>query len=398
MSARMRQNGAISPPKLAVAGLFAGIGGLEVGFERTGRFETRLFYENDDAASAVLAHHFPAVPNRGDVCLPDPLPEGLDVLTGGFPCQDLSQAGSTRGIDGSRSGLVRQVFRLLEERRVPWVVLENVPFMLQLCGGAGMRFIVDELERLDYRWAYRIVDSRAFGLPHRRRRVFLIASQDRDPAPALLGCDAGSVEEPQEANGEPVGFYWTEGVRGLGWAVNAIPTLKGGSTVGIPSAPAVWLPHGEIVTPSIEAAERLQGFDSGWTAPALAVARPGYRWKLVGNAVTVDAAEWLARRLLAARSGDDSALPAIPVLIGDSWPRAAFGSRDGRYALDVSEWPEQRPRRPLLTVLGNDRAPLSERAATGFLKRYQSGGLKRRPTFIKALEDHINAVRQSGAA
>ena len=68
----------------------------------------------------------------------------------------------------------------------------------------------------------------------------------------------------------------------MGWAVDAIPTLKGGSTIGIPSAPAIWLPDGRIITPEIRDAERLQGFAEDWTNPAIAVTKPGYRWKLVG--------------------------------------------------------------------------------------------------------------------
>ena len=96
------------------------------------------------------------------------------------------------------------------------------------------------------------------------------------------------------------GFYWTEGIRGLGWAFDAIPTLKGGSTVGIPSPPAIILPDGIIVKLNIQDAERIQGFEAGWTQPAELVARPGMRWKLVGNAVTVGAAEWIGRRIDAA--------------------------------------------------------------------------------------------------
>ena len=96
------------------------------------------------------------------------------------------------------------------------------------------------------------------------------------------------------------GFYWTEGLRGLGWAVDAVPTLKGGSTIGIPSPPAIWNSgDGSITTPDIRDAERLQGFDADWTLPALDVGgvRRGHRWKLVGNAVSVPVARWVGDRL-----------------------------------------------------------------------------------------------------
>src|SRR5205085_1161789 len=108
-----------------------------------------------------------------------------------------------------------------------------------------------------------------------------------DPRDVLLTQDIGEPE-PQDPRGLACGFYWTEGVRGLGWAVNAVPTLKGGSSIGIPSPPAVLMPNGAIVKPDIRDLERMQGFDVDWTKPAERIVRKGHRWKLVGNAVTVD--------------------------------------------------------------------------------------------------------------
>src|SRR5690606_34087803 len=135
--------------------------------------------------------------------------------------------------------------------------------------------------------------------PQRRRRVYLLASLEGDPRTVLFADEAGPAAEPK-LNGHQVacGLYWTEGIRGLGWAVDAVPTLTGGSTVGIPSAPAILLPNGNVVLPDIRDAERLQGFPADWTKPAEKVARPGVRWKLVGNAVSVLAAEWIGRRMV----------------------------------------------------------------------------------------------------
>ena len=99
--------------------------------------------------------------------------------------------------------------------------------MLQLDRGRGMRFLVDELESRGFAWAYRVVDTIAFGLPQRRRRVILLASRTDDPRKVLFADDA----MPADATfSEDVwcGFYWTEGLRGLGWAIDAVPTLKGG--------------------------------------------------------------------------------------------------------------------------------------------------------------------------
>ena len=250
---------------LSVVGLFAGIGGLEVGLGEQG-WRTELFCEIDPAAAAVLKHHFPDVPLVKDVARLRGLPGATELVTAGFPCQDLSQAGRTLGISGERSGLVGHVFRLVRYRKGPrWLLLENVPFMLKLDRGRAMLHLTTELEALGYRWAYRVVDARAFGLPQRRQRVMLLASRTEDPREVLFAGDAGApTDDDQDARA--CGFYWTEGVRGLGWAVDAVPTLKGGSTIGIASPPAIRRQRTrEIVTPGITDAERLQGFDPDWT-------------------------------------------------------------------------------------------------------------------------------------
>ena len=124
-----------------------------------------------------------------------------------------------------------------------------------------MRYLINELEDRGFRWAYRVVDSRSAGVAQRRQRVIMVASRTRDPANVLLVDDAGEPSDDYYADAA-FGFYWTEGLRGLGWARDAVPTLKGGSAVGIPSPPAVWIlsaPLGQrIVVPSIAEAEALQ--------------------------------------------------------------------------------------------------------------------------------------------
>lgn len=110
--------------------------------------------------------------------------------------------------------------------------------MLQLERGKAMRYLVDELEARGYSWAYRVVDTRAFGLPQRRQRVILLASRTEDARDVLFADDAAPVNTPFSPD-LWCGFFWTEGLRGLGWAVDAVPTLKGGSTIGIPSPPAI---------------------------------------------------------------------------------------------------------------------------------------------------------------
>ena len=280
----------VKVPGRNVVGLFAGVGGLEAGLQRAGHNILRLC-ESDPAAQEVLQERFKDADFDGDVQDLKRLPPETELLALGFPCQDLSQVGTTNGINGEKSGVVSNVFALLKRKRVPWVLIENVPFTLHLNRGSGIRFLIEKLEGLDYRWAYRVVDSQAFGLPQRRRRLYLLASRETDPAPVLLNQDARNPCIEDDYRNRACGFYWTEGNKGLGWAVDAIPPLKGGSDAGIPSAPGIWLPDGRVVTPDIRDAERLQGFRTDWTKPALRVAKPGYRWRLVGNSVSVPVAQ-----------------------------------------------------------------------------------------------------------
>jgi DNA (cytosine-5)-methyltransferase 1 len=374
-----------------MVGLFAGIGGLELGLGAHG-WDTELLCEIDPGAQAVLSARFPDVVVHADVTRLRALPAGTDLVAAGFPCQDLSQAGRTAGITGARSGLVDEVFRLVRRRRGPrWLLIENVPFMLQLDRGQAMRHITGALADLGYAWAYRVVDARAFGLPQRRQRVLMLASRTEDPRPVLFGTDAGPrlVGDPDT---DPCGFYWTEGVRGLGWAVNAVPTLKGGSGLGIASPPAVRLPSGEIVTPGITDAERLQGFARDWTAPALTVpgVRRGHRWKLVGNAVSVRMALWIGGRLALAESGraDAGAVPGEQPLSGHRWPAAAWGRAGAAYRVPVSTWPVHEPYEDLRWFL-DDAQLLSARATAGFLRRAGRGRLRFPPGFLADMERHL---------
>lgn len=373
---------------LHVVGLFAGIGGIELGLHLSGH-KTVLLCEVDEAAQAILRARFSREPLVGDVRDIDRLPPA-DLVCAGFPCQDLSQAGRTAGITGRRSGLVSEVFRLVDGRQPEWLLLENVPFMLQLDRGHAMTYLTRELTVRGYTWAYRVVDSRAFGLPQRRKRVVLLASRVQDPRAVLFADDVGAPAEP-DLSAVGCGFYWTEGIRGLGWAVDAVPTLKGGSTVGIPSAPAIRLPRGEgIVVPDIRDAERLQGFLADWTLPATeAGMRRGVRWKLVGNAVSVPMAQWVGERLAQPGSYDGSRDRSL----GAKWPHAAWGDAQHSCAVNVSDWPVRHPRPHLLDFLQHPLAPLSVRATAGFLARTRRGRLRFPPGFLEDVAHHLERSR-----
>lgn len=375
---------------MRVAGLFAGIGGLELGLHEDGH-QTILFSESWAPAAAVLESRFPGIPNAGDVTQLKSLPT-VDLLTAGFPCQDLSQAGKTAGIEGKKSGLVDQVFRLIDSSRPRWVLLENVSFMLRLDRGSAMDRLVSAFEDRGYRWAYRVVNSLSF-VPQRRERVFFLASLDGDPADILLVDDVEPIPSNTTLDTHAHGFYWTEGIRGLGWGADCVPTLKNGSTIGIPSPPAILLPNCEIVTPDIEDAERLQGFKPGWTEPAEAVGRASFRWSLVGNAVTKPVAGWIGKRL--GRPGLYDRARDAAVLKTSDWPRAARLDGGVRREVRISSFPAWRRRKPLHEFLQYEPQLLSARATAGFLSRIEKSSLRFAPGFkdrVRAHLDHVRAI------
>tara|TARA_Y100000310_G_scaffold36352_1_gene34240 strand:+ start:127 stop:1338 length:1212 start_codon:yes stop_codon:yes gene_type:complete len=381
---------------LKTVALFAGIGGIEEGLRRSGH-EAIQFCEVDPGARRVLAERFPGVDIVEDVRDYRELPVEADLITAGFPCQDLSQAGRTLGLDGERSSLVEEVFWLMRHSRRPnWLLLENVPFMLRLARGEALKVILENLEDLDYRWAYRVVDTRAFGLPQRRKRVFILASLHSDPRGVLLADNEPELVEGSAPDGRACGFYWTEGTRGLGWAVDGIPTLKGGSTVGIPSPPAIWHPRAGIIRPGLRDAERLQGFDPDWTQPAAEIVRNSMRWRLVGNAVTVDVAEWIGARL---RQPLTYVSDADPILAdGEKWPNAAYNVGEGRFTSPVSSRPRAIQSPALADFLNlAESQPLSLRATAGFLKRFEASSLRKPEGFLEALQRHL-ALMKSDAA
>jgi len=162
---------------LSFGSLFSGIGGFDLGLERAG-MECAWQVEIDPACLSVLAAHWPAVPRLEDVThvqLAD-LPAPVDLICGGFPCQDLSVAGRRAGLAGERSGLWFEFHRILAEARPRWCIIENVPGLLSSNGGRDFAVILRGLEQLGYHAAWRVLDAQYFGVPQRRRRVFVVGS------------------------------------------------------------------------------------------------------------------------------------------------------------------------------------------------------------------------------
>jgi DNA (cytosine-5)-methyltransferase 1 len=175
------------------ASFFSGVGGLDLGFEKAG-IKTVSVCEIDPYASSVLAERFPDAPNLGSITEvnADDIPEA-DIWSGGFPCQDLSTAGKRAGFAGKRSSLAFTFLDLVEQRRPRWILLENVPGLFTSNKGADFARLLHEMEQLGYSVAWRTLDARYFGVPQRRRRVFIVASLEPDRAAEVLfeckGCE-----------------------------------------------------------------------------------------------------------------------------------------------------------------------------------------------------------------
>lgn len=176
----MRRGNITEPFK--VLSLFAGIGGFDLGLERTGGFKTVAFCEIDPKAQLVLAKHWPDVPCYDDVrSLTAELlaSDGIHVnaIVGGFPCQDLSSAGARAGLGGDRSGLWFEMARLIGELRPRWVIVENVAELL----ANGFDTVLRTLASLRYDAEWQCIPACAVGAPHERDRVWIIANPSEEP-------------------------------------------------------------------------------------------------------------------------------------------------------------------------------------------------------------------------
>lgn len=158
--------------------LFSGIGGFSLGLERTGSFKTVAFCEIDHAATRVLKRHWPNVPVHADVSAitAKEVNERIDVLSAGFPCQDISLAGTGAGLDGERSGLFYQVIRILREfkeagRPIKYALLENVSALRT----RGLDEVLRAFAEIGYVCEWHCIPASYVGAWHRRDRIWLLA-------------------------------------------------------------------------------------------------------------------------------------------------------------------------------------------------------------------------------
>ncbi len=326
---------------LTVGSLFSGIGGLDLGLERAG-MEVRWQVEIDKAAQSVLRRHWPDTALYDDVTALGGDIERVDLICGGFPCQDLSVAGRRAGLAGERSGLFYEFMRVVGELSPTWVLIENVPGLLSSNGGRDMGTVLGTVGELGYGWGYRVLDAQYFGVAQRRRRVFIVGclgdaaraaqvllepescSGDSPPrreagtrvtggVAACLnsgGNNGGFRTEPGEhlvaacasskwakGTGRPAGDECVFGLElgnqgsggNVGWHQAARPfrAMDTNCPPGVVQGTAV-----RRLTPT--ECERLQGFPDGHTEGQSDSAR----YRQLGNAVCVPVAEWIGRRIM----------------------------------------------------------------------------------------------------
>jgi DNA (cytosine-5)-methyltransferase 1 len=172
--------------KLTGVSLFAGVGGFDLAMERNG-VEVVANVEIDKQCQKVLAKHFPKAKQFSDITDvkgSDLIAAGFEpnrgIITGGFPCQDLSVAGKRAGLVGERSGLFWEIARLIEETKTEWFILENVPGLLTSNKGKDFGVVIGTMADIGYSLAWRVLDAQHFGVPQRRRRVFIVGRRTGD--------------------------------------------------------------------------------------------------------------------------------------------------------------------------------------------------------------------------
>jgi len=166
--------------------LFAGVGGFDLAMENN-NIKVVATCEIDKNASKILQKHFPNAKLFSDVqevTGEQLISAGFDprngIITGGFPCQDLSVAGKRAGLAGERSGLFWEIARIIQETETEWFILENVPGLLSSNKGKDMGVVIGTLVDLGDSVAWRVLDAQYFGVPQRRRRVFIVGRRNPD--------------------------------------------------------------------------------------------------------------------------------------------------------------------------------------------------------------------------
>ena len=203
--------------KLTGVSLFAGVGGFDLAMQRQG-VKVVASVEIDKNCNKVLAKHFPDTKQFNDITTvkgSDLIEAGFvpsrGIITGGFPCQDLSVAGKRAGLAGARSGLFWEIARIVEETQSEYAILENVPGLLSSNNGRDFAVVLGTMADLGYSVAWRVLDAQYFGVPQRRKRVFIVGRRDPNsisPAEVLFNSSRRrrSLTQEQSSRQEVAGL------------------------------------------------------------------------------------------------------------------------------------------------------------------------------------------------
>jgi len=290
---------------LSFGSLFTGIGGFDLGLERAG-WECRWQVELDPWRRQVLARHWPDVPRWADV-RDFPYPNkvgvgsgllkqgrsdyrrdlGVDLICGGFPCQDLSVAGKRAGLAGERSGLFFEFARIAQTFRPTWLLIENVPGLLTSAKGHDFAVVVDTLADIGYGLAWRILDSQYFGVPQRRRRVYIVGHLGAPcPPEVLFEPEGGGGDTPAGGKaGEGVAHALRSSPRGVDEHTGTTDQYLAGQIVS------------QCASPDADGMRAATGVPCGLDPDARTP--DGRRYAALGEAVTVNVIQWIGSRLLA---------------------------------------------------------------------------------------------------
>ncbi|MGC2407008.1 MAG: DNA cytosine methyltransferase [Candidatus Cybelea sp.] len=300
--------------KLKLASLFTGIGGFDLGFHRTGAFEITLQCEIDRFCTRVLENAWPTVGRFADIkkVKSADIPVS-DLWVAGFPCQDVSVArmGPRAGLGGARSGLFHEFARLLGECRPGVFILENVPGLLSSHKGRDFQVVVRTLADLGYSVGWRMLNSKNFGVAQSRQRVYIVGCYREAKGPFEIlfepECSEGNVTSGKQDGAtalSPFKEVLGNTVKGpvfqrIAYCLYACSARHTGTDW---SRTYVTYPDGRVRRLTPRECEIVQGFPEGWTlveGGSIDQDRlDSLRYQALGNAVTVNVAEWLARRVL----------------------------------------------------------------------------------------------------
>jgi DNA (cytosine-5)-methyltransferase 1 len=302
--------------------LFSGIGGFELGIG--GRAECIGFSEINPYSISIYEHHFPNHKNFGDIRRIDPkeLPP-FDLLVGGFPCQAFSIAGRRKGFDDPRGALFFEIVRIVRQAKPRLLFFENVKGLVNHEGGKTFAAILGALDEVGYDCQWQVLNSKDFGLPQSRERVYIVGHLRGTPRPEVFPvCGEGSEghmpREPSKTiglnsmrirNASPEGYALAEVGDCIDLSYPSSTTRRGRVGRGISHTV---LPGMELYTLAREGRlrrltpleiERLQGFPDRWTAEGVRYGNmmpisDTQRYKCLGNAVSVPVVDAIVKRLL----------------------------------------------------------------------------------------------------